>query len=82
MTDTVLSVDPTCPVELGSLTDEDSLRPSPPILSDTLNITAIWAGALQVGGILAITIIMIVIVILVLMLVRYSRRTTTSNSSR
>ena len=80
VTGTVLSVDPTCPVELGSLTDEDCLRPNPPILSDTLNITAIWAGAL--GGILAITIIMTVIVIIVLMLVRYSRRTKISNIPR
>ena len=80
VTGTVLSVDPTCPVELESLTDEDCLRPSPPILSDTLNITTIWAGAL--GGILAITIIMTVIVIIVLMLVRYSRRTKISNIPR
>ena len=50
MTGTVLSVDPTCPVELGSLTDEDCLRPNP---LDILNITTIlWAGTL--GGILAI----------------------------
>ena len=33
VTGTVLSVDPTCPVELGSLTDEDCLRPNPPILA-------------------------------------------------
>ena len=79
VTGTVLSVDPTRPVELGSLTDEDCLRPNPPILSDTLNITMIWAGAL--GGILAI-VIMIVIVIIVLILVRYSRRTKTSNILR
>ena len=79
VTGTVLSVDPTCPVELGSLTDEDCLRPNPPILSDAVNITTIWAGAL--GGILAIA-IMIVIMAIVLMLIRYSRRTKTSNISR
>ena len=76
---TVLSVDPTRPVELESLTDEDCLRPNPPKLSDILNITTIWAGAL--GGILAIA-IMIVIMVIVLILVRYSRRTKTSNISR
>ena len=59
--------------------DEDCFRPNPPILSDTVNITTIWAGAL--GGILAI-VIMIVIVIIVLILVRYSRRTKTSNILR
>ena len=76
VTGTVLSVDPTCPVELGSLTDEDCLRPNPP---DTLNITMIWAGTL--GGILAIA-SMIMIMVTVVMLVQYSRRTKTSNISR
>ena len=79
VTGTVLSVDPTCPVELESLTDEDCFRPNPPMVSDALNVTTIWAGAL--GGILAIVIV-IVIVIIVLMLVGYSRRTKTSNISR
>ena len=79
VTGTVLSVDPTCPVELGSLTDEDCLRPNLPMVSDALNVTIIWAGAL--GGVLAIA-VMIVIVIIVLMLVRYSRQTKTSNISR
>jgi hypothetical protein len=80
VTGTVLSVDPTCPVELESLTDEDCLRPSPPTLSDTLtNATMIWAGAL--GGILGIAIVT-VIVIIVLMSVRYYRRTKTLKFSR
>ena len=79
VTGTVLSVDPTCPVELESLTDEDCLRPNLPMVSDAPNVTTIWAGTL--GGVLAIA-IMIVIVIIVLMLVRYSRRTKTLNISR
>jgi hypothetical protein len=80
MTGTVLSVDPTCqPVELESLTDEDCLRPNPPMSSDTLNITTIWAGAL--GGILGIAIVT-AIMIIVLMSVRYYRRTKTLNFSR
>jgi hypothetical protein len=81
VTGTVLSVDPTCPVELESLTDEDCLRPlNPPMSSDTLNITTIWAGAL--GGILGVIAIVTVIVIIVLMSVRYYRRTKTLNFSR
>ena len=81
VTGTVLSVDPSCPVELESLTDEDCLRPNLPMVSDAaaLNVTTIWAGTL--GGVLAIA-IMIVIVIIVLMLVRYSRRTKMLNISR
>ena len=66
---TVLSVDPTCSVELESLTDEDCRRPSPatlpPTLSDALNVTTIWAGAL--GGVLGITIVIVTVIILVLM---------------
>ena len=79
VTGTVLSVDPTCPVELESLTEEDCRRPNPPTLSDTLNVTIIWAGAL--GGVLGIVII-IVIVIIVLIWIRYSCQTKTLNISR
>ena len=79
VTGTVLSVDSTCPVELESLTDKDCRRPNPPALSDTLNVTTIWAGAL--GGVLGIA-ITIMIVIIVLMSVRYSHRTKTLNISR
>ena len=66
---TVLSVDPTCSVELESLIDEDCRRPSPatlpPTLSDALNVTTIWAGAL--GGVLGITIVIVTVIIIVLM---------------
>lgn len=79
VTGTVLSVDPNCPVELESLTDEDCRKPNPPTLSDTLNVTAIWAGAL--GGFLGIAII-VVILMIVLLSVRYSRRTKSLDLSR
>ncbi len=79
VTGTVLSVDPTCPVDLESLTDEDCLRPNPPMSSDTLNITTIWAGAL--GGILGIAIVTVIVTI-VLVSVRCYRQTKTSNISR
>ena len=75
VTGTVLSVDPACPVELESLTDEDCTRPNPPTLSDTLNVTAIWAGAL--GGVVVFATIIIVIVIIALISIRYSRQTKT-----
>ena len=77
---TVLSVDPTCSVELESLTDEDCMRPNPPILSDTLNVTTIWAGAL--GGVFGIAMIVIVILIILLILGRHFRRTKTLKISR
>ena len=81
---TVLSVDPTCSVELESLTDEDCRRPSPatlpPTLSDALNVTTIWAGAL--GGVLGIAIMIVIVIIIIVISVRHSRQTKTLKISR